>query len=652
VLGLFVQLTNRDIDVPGSGSDRVERILRDDVPSHSGTELFVLMRVRRPGTDPNAEDSIPRAIRRVLGHQPGPRFVRIVGASIEYGRTRAINPPPAVANIMVSFRLKTDPDGAERLVPELRAKLTRASNKRISMTLLGWPALSERYSTVARQDLARSEAITFPVTLSILLVAFLSVIAAVLPLLLAGAALIVTLALLFSIAHGAGLSVFVTNTASVLALGLSIDYSLFIITRVREEMRAGHSVEAAVLQTLATTGRAVVLSGVTLATALLSLFVVGVGLFSSMAIGATLGALVAVLGAVTLVPAIACLLGPRIDVLTVRPFARAAERASAWHTLGRAVVNHPTLAISGSLAILLALAVPVRSLQLGLHTLTALPPNDPVRVAAQRFEPAPVDIVTRDNPDRISRVLSKIHGVREVWPLLGTHGWRGMQTSLEFPPDSAEARMIVHQIRTRLFQQKFDHTYVGGPTALALDLTKRVSTRTPYVVLTTTLLAVLILAVGLRSIIIPIKAVLATLLSVAAALGIVLRIFPASAGNPTLEFFVPLFLFVVIFGLSIDYEVFLLSRIAEVVRSGGSNRDGVVLGLVRSGRPMTLAGVTLATVFLALTSSSFASFRQLGAGIAVAIVLDVTLVRCLLIPAAVVLLGRWNWWFPGNARRH
>lgn len=656
-LGLFGQLTNRGFGVAGSDSDRAGQLLRRDLPGHGGTELFVLMTVRRPGTDQGAARVVPRLVRRALRRQTDLTAVKVVGAAVEYGADERAA-APAVGTVVVSFGLATDTAGAEREVPGLRAQLARASSRRVRMELLGWPALSQRYSAIAHRDLARSEAIAFPATFAVLLVAFLSVVAAVLPVLLAAVVLIVTFAALFLIAHGAGLNVFVTNTASVLALGLSVDYSLFIITRLREEMLAGDSVEAAVRRTLATTGRAVMLSGLTLSVALLSLFAVGVGLFDSMAIGATLGTFVASLAAVTLVPAIACLLGRRLDLLTVRPLARAARRATFWNRLARLVVDRPVAAASVSLAILVVMALPASSLRLSLHTLSALPEGDVVRQAADHlahsFSPGmqgPVDIVTRDDPAAVARIAQQDRSVGSIaGPFAGSHGWIAMQTTLSHAPDGVAARRTVERIRQRL-AHRARRTYVGGPTALSMDLIDRISARTRYVVLITVVLAAAMLAVGLRSIVIPIKAVLGTLLSVAATLGLVLRLFPDSAGSQSLEFFVPLFLFAIVFGLSIDYEVFLLSRIAEAVRSGSSNKEAVTIGLSRSGRPMTLAGLTLATVFLAFSTSSLAAFRQLGAGVAIAILLDVTLVRCVLVPAGVVLLGRWNWWFPGEARR-
>jgi uncharacterized membrane protein YdfJ with MMPL/SSD domain len=656
-LGLFGQLTNRGYEVPGSGSALTTEVLANEMPHRDSAELFVLMTVRRPGNDPDAQERVPGTIRRALRREPDLTSVRVISASVAYDEHERVD-APARATVLVSFRLRMDPAASERKVPELRAKLQRASTRKVQMELLGWPALSERYSVIARRDLARTEAIAFPLTLAVLLVAFLSVVAAALPVVLAAATLVVTFALLFLIANGTGLSVFVTNTASVLALGLSIDYSLFMVTRIREELRNGTSVDHAVQRTLETTGRAVVLSGVTLATALLSLLVVGVGLFSSMAVGATLGTLVAVLAAVTLLPAIVCLLGSRLDWMTLRPAAHAARRATLWNAVGRVVVRHPMLAVGASLVALTFMALPAFSLQLGMHTLSALPTDDVVRQATERMErdfspgsPGPVDIVTRDDPAEVARIAQRDRAVQSIaGPVDGANGWKAMQTTLDAPPDSPAARRIIERIRHRL-EGRERPTYVGGPTAVAIDLTDRVSSRTPYVVLITMALAAVMLAFGLRSIVIPIKAVLGTLLSVAATLGIVLRLFPDTAEMQGLEFFVPLFLFVVVFGLSIDYEVFLLSRISEAVRSGRTNEESVVIGLVKSGRSMTLAGLTLAIVFLAVTTSELTSFRQLGAGVAIGIVLDVTIVRCVLIPASVVLLGRWNWWFPRRRPR-
>lgn len=656
-LGLFGRLTNRGFAVPGSDSARAAQLLAQEVPGRGGTELFVLATVRRPGPPDGASRGVASVVRRALRRQPDLRALAVVATAVEYGED-ARSSEPAFADVLVSVRLATDTAGAEREVPRLRDRLVRASTARDRLELLGWPALSERYSTIAHRDLARAEAIAFPATFAVLLIAFLSVVAAALPVLAAAVALVVTFAGLFAVAHVVGLNVFVTNTASMLALGLSVDYALFIVTRYREEMRAGDGTQAAMRRTLATTGRAVVLSGATLSIALLSLFAVGVGLFTSMAIGATLGTVVAALAAVTLVPAAICLLGPRLERFTLRPAARAARRATLWRALGRAVVEHPLAAASVSLALLVAMALPASSLRLSMHTLSALPRDDVVRQAAARvghsFSPGmegPVDVVTRDDPATVVRILQRGRAVGAIsGPVAGRRGWSALQTTVAAAPDSFAARRIVEGLRRRLARRP-QRTYVGGPTALSIDLVARLSARTPYVVLIAVLLAAAMLTAGLRSIVIPIKAVLGTLLSVAATLGLVVRLFPDSEGAPSLEFFVPLFLFAIVFGLSIDYEVFLLSRIAEAVRGGSSNRDAVVSGLVRSARAMTLAGVTLATVFLAFATSSLASFRQLGAGVAIAILLDVTLVRCVLIPAGVVLLGRWNWWLPGERRR-
>jgi RND superfamily putative drug exporter len=219
-----------------------------------------------------------------------------------------------------------------------------------------------------------------------------------------------------------------------------------------------------------------------------------------------------------------------------------------------------------------------------------------------------------------------------------------MQVILAEPPDSAASQRAVLRLRARLDRQAA-RSYVGGVTAGVIDLTRRVSDRSPVAILVTVALGLLVLVTGLRALVVPVKAVLSTLLSVAATIGILLRI----EHTHRLEFFVPLFLFAILFGLSVDYEIFLLSRIREAVLAGHPNREAVRRGLIGSARSISLAGLALIVVFAAFATSSLAPFRQLGIGLTIAVALDVTLVRCVLVPATVVLLGRWNWWWPGRS---
>jgi uncharacterized membrane protein YdfJ with MMPL/SSD domain len=648
--GLFGHLANSGIYVPHGAAERTMRALARNLPGEGASRVYVVAQLRRPA---GIDEAAPLAAERVLAGQPGVARIHRIGAGVRYEPHGGIALLAGVAGVELSL----DPPQAEQRVPALEAALRRASRGSLTYALLGDPVVSARYAAIARHDLVRAERITFPVTLALLVVAFLSVTAAAIPLLLAGVGLTVTFAILYLGWRHSGLSVFVTDTASVLALGLSIDYSLFMIARFREERDAGASTDDALRRTLLTTGRAVLLSGVTIALSVLSLLAVGVGVFTSMAIGATLATLVSVLTALTLFPAIVCVLGPRVESLGLRRAARAASRAGLWRRLAAIVTGHPAAAAAASLLVMLALAAPLPSIRAGFHTVSALPAHEAVRRASAQLDSVfgpgtagPVEVATRGDGDRLEQAIGRDPGVKTVWGLArGRDGWWGMHATLRSSPDGDEARATVERLRAA-YASGSQPTLIGGPTQARAELTDRIDARTPVVVALACALALVALVTGLRSIVVPVKALLTSLLSIAATLGVVWRLFPSSPGPPTLEFFVPLFLFAIIFGLSVDYEVFLLSRIREAVLAGEPNRAAVRTGLVRSARSITLAGATLVTVFVAFTGSQLDGLRQLGGGVAIAIVLDVTVVRCVLVPATVTLLGRWNWWLPGRSR--
>jgi RND superfamily putative drug exporter len=262
---------------------------------------------------------------------------------------------------------------------------------------------------------------------------------------------------------------------------------------------------------------------------------------------------------------------------------------------------------------------------------------------------APILVTTRDDLAHVKQIVQDDPGVAQVWrELSGTGGWSTLEAILKTPSDSRASQQAVERLRGKL-ARRTHATYVGGTIAGSVDLVDRIATRAPWAILTATALCFVLLAWGLRSLVIPLKAVLTTLLSVAATLGLLLRLFDDGAATPHLEFFVPLSLFAILFGLSVDYEVFLLSRIREAAAAGHDHREAVRQGLIGSGRSITLAGLTLTTVFLAFATSRLLPFQQLGVGLALAVLIDVTVVRCVLVPATVVLLRQWNWWWPWGA---
>jgi uncharacterized membrane protein YdfJ with MMPL/SSD domain len=546
---------------------------------------------------------------------------------------------------------------AQTHVPDIESALARVHLRTATLQLVGEAAIYQRYMVQSKKSLQTSSLISFPLTLAILLVAFLSVVAALLPLGLAAVCVGVTFGLLYLLTYVIQLSVFVEDTVLVLGLGLSIDFSLFMVTRVREALgRDGVSIEQAITEALQTTGRAITVSGITVAAALAGLYVTGLGVFSSLATGAIGATLIAVSAALTLTPAAIVLLGERIDRFPIRVAVTAARNGDFWRRLADFVVRRRVAVIAVIVPIMLVLSIPIGGMHITLKSIGVLPSSDPVRVAtgrvAESFGPGsgtPAIVVARTSPARLRQVVGRQPGVVQVGPAeLGSGGWIRVPATLDAYPDSTKADTIVRNLRVSLRQAFGSRAVVGGATSEGLDLIERINARTPWVVLVVLLAEMLVLTLIFAAPLIALKAALTTLLSVSAALG-VMTFFFRSTGD--IGYFVPLFLFATIFGLSTDYEVFLLSRVREHHREGESNTASLKRALIGSSRSITLAGITMGVVFFSFAVSPLVPFQELGVAMGLAIVLDVTVVRGLLVPATVALLGELNWWRPRWSRR-
>ncbi len=646
--GLYDRLSNGGYAVPGSDSQQAVAIITRDFQFGGDTRLFAVLEPAQsihaasPRTSPVAWERAGDIALHTLVTQPD--VARVDGLTI--------SPDGRVA--ILRFFLRHREAEAQRRVPTIRDALRRAVTPLANAEVLGRVAVFQRYSEIAHSDLARAEKISFPVVLAMLLIAFLSAIAAGIPLLLAGIALAVTYGALQLLAHALTLSVFVTNTASVLALGLSIDFSLFVVTRFREELAAGRCTTDSVRTIMSTTARSIVLSGATVAASLMTLTLIGVRSFTSMAIGASLATVTATAVAITLLPAILGLLGTNVDRLQLRRVALRTSSARLWTRLGNALAARPIFWLGAGLTVMLALALPIRTMHVDVRTLSALPSNDPMRQTYDRVAPSfdrgafsPIEVLTRGKSQEAQGVASNDPGVSRIPNIIEARsGWSHLRVMSRYLPDAPAAEQTVTRLRQALAALPH-RTLVGGQTAEAMDLRGRIAARAPWVVLATCILGGAVLAFGLKSIVVPIKAMLSTLLTTAATLGLLILIGPGDGSSGELAFFVPLFLFATVFGLSVDYEVFLLSRVREAFVTGHSNVDSVRIGLVKSGRSITIAGMILAVMFLSLATSPLVPFQQLGLGLAIAVLLDVTLVRCVIVPAALILLGRWNWWYPG-----
>jgi uncharacterized membrane protein YdfJ with MMPL/SSD domain len=582
-----------------------------------------------------------RALRGVAG-------VRLVGSPVISADGRATLMPVTFAG---SYGY------AQTRVPEVEAGLAHAHLASATARLIGQVGIYQRYMVNSKKSLSTSSLISFPVTLVILLVAFLSVVAALLPLGLAAVCVGVTFGFLYLLTYVVQLSVFVEDTVLILGLGLSIDFSLFMVTRVRESLaREGATMEQAITEALQTTGRAITVSGLTVATALAGLYVTGLGVFDSLATGAIGAALIAVSAALTLTPAAIVLLGERLDRFSIRRAVTAAQNGSFWRGLADFVVRRRVAVVAVIVPVMLVLSIPIGGMHITLKSISVLPSSDPVRAATARvsehFPPGagtPAVVVAHTSPTRLRQIVAAQPGVVQVSPAeLGAKGWVRVSATLDSYSDGTRADQIVEDLRSSLHHAYGSQALVGGATAVGLDLIQRIDERTPWVVLVVLLAEILVLTVIFAAPLIALKAALTTLLSVTAALG-VMTFFFRSTGD--IGYFVPLFLFATIFGLSTDYEVFLLSRVREHHREGESNTASLKRALIGSSRSITLAGITMGVVFFSFAVSPLVPFQELGVAMGLAIVLDVTVVRGLLVPATVALLGELNWWRPRWSRR-
>lgn len=642
------RLANGGTDVPGSSSARADSLATKHIYGMKRTHLFAV--VMAPAGQTASLARLAPGVRRAVARAPH---------VVEVGPPRIV---PSAGFAVVPFDLHATLEDAQKELSAVRAPAQRAAGG-ADLAIVGEAADYDRYSKTAREDLSKVEEISFPVTSAIILVAFLSIVATGVPTVLAGLVLAVTFGVLYGISQLAVLSVFATNTALVLGLGLSIDYSLFNVTRFREALRAnGGDIPAAVRETLATTGRAIAFSGLTITIAVASLFILHVGVFSGMAIGVITAALVAVAGGITLVPSVLVLGGRHLDRLPIRRVAAAAESRRVWRWIADFVLRRRTPVAIGAALALVVLAIPLAGAHLASPTASALPKSDPVRSVSDRVgrvlgggAVTPVYVIARADQAQLRRVLERDPGVaRPILFRRGTDGWLQALAPLRAQTDGTVAQDTVRRLRRELGDGRPPlEAAVGGTTAKAVDLLDRLHSRTPAVVATALLLSALLLFFAFRSVVVPIKAALTTLLSVGAALGILTFLYQhAGLGESHhLSFFVPLFLFAIIFGLSADYEVFLLSRIREEYLGGASSNRSIKAGLVASARSITLAGLVMAVVFLAQSTSRMEPLQQLGLGMAISVLIDITIVRTLLVPATMSLLGRRNWWLPRLGRR-
>jgi uncharacterized membrane protein YdfJ with MMPL/SSD domain len=536
------------------------------------------------------------------------------------------------------------------------------------LTLGGFAVASPQVNEQVSEDLARAELLAFPLLFLLSFVFFRSVVAAVLPLLVGGMAIVLTFLGLRLGSELGSISVFALNVTTGLGLGLAIDYSLFMVSRYREELaRVGPGTEA-IRRTLATAGRTVLFSSLTVAAAMGSLLLFPQRFLYSMGIGGMMVAVLAGGVALLVLPAVLAALGPRVNALAPRRLQRAAEadarpaQSGAWYRLSRAVMRRPGSIAAGAAALLIALGIPFLGINLTAVDASVLPQASSARqvdVALKRdFDvrhTTPITLVAREAPGpRLDRYLDRVRAQREVLVVAPPRREGGL-TLVEAVPRRAAlgdaSQQVVRDIRG--LDPPFE-VLSRGQTASLVDLKQSLADHLPgaLAVLMGTTIVVLFLMTG--SVVLPIKALLMNLLTMSAAFGILVLVFQDGrfeglldyTSQGALEATQPIFLFAVAFGLSTDYGVFLLSRIKEARDAGTPNDEAVAVGLERTGRIVTAAALLFSVAVGAFATSEIIFIKELGVGTAVAVLIDATIIRALLVPSLMKLLGDWNWWAP------
>jgi len=520
-------------------------------------------------------------------------------------------------------------------------------------------------------SIARAEGISLPVLLILLTVIFGSVVAASLPVAIGGLAILGSFTVLRLITLATTVSLYSLNITTILGLGLGIDYGLFMVTRFREELRRQPTVEAAVARTVATAGRTILVSGVTVALALSSLMLFPEVFLRSMGYGGVATVAVDVIAAVTVLPALLAVLGHRINALRVRKSVGAAPKDAdgAWYRLARSVMRRPVAFVGVIVIVLLALGAPFLKISWGGTDATVLPSNSTVRqvsdTLASQFpanSTTPIEAVVSNvtSRDALTSYISKIDAIPGVTGTQVTGERDGtVRLDVGFRPQyfSPQARQIVTEIRA-VTPPPHAAVLVGGATAGLVDELSSLSSTLPWMALLTGVATFVLLFLAFGSVVLPLKAIVMNVLSLSATFGVIVWVFQWGHLSGLLRFTpgsidptMPILLLAIVFGLSMDYEVFLLSRIRERYDETGDNTVAIASGLQRTGGLITSLALLLIIVVGLFSASSVSFLKLLGVGMIVALIVDAAVVRVLLVPATMRLLGRANWWAPRPLRR-
>jgi len=669
-------LTGGGFEVAGSQSLAVHDQLEDQYHEQGASSLALVAAPRPDATYQDINDAVV-LLRQIAGEFPGVTEVPNPNQ----------RPPQPDRPYVVSLRLDSHNAGTSDVAKRLRDKVGvkgdqsgQTANGRVRLYVIGQGALSAAAAANTKHDIAKAEQWNLPIILIVLLAVFGSLAAAAIPLALGICTVIVTMGLVFLLSSFTTMSVFVTSTVSMFGIALAVDYSLFILMRYREELRGGRQPHEAVDAAMATSGLAVVLSAMTVIASLTGTYLINTPALKSMATGAILAVAVAMLTSATLTPA------------ALGTFGRAAAKRSAllhwsrrpeasvspfWNRWVSSVMRRPWISALAASTVLLLMAAPAVSTVLGNSLLRQFDSSHEIRAgvaaAAQALGPGalgPVQVLVSfpdggasspghsQTVNAIRQQMIKAPNVLSVTPpqFADDNGSALLTAVLSVDPEDMGARETVGWMRSQLPAvpgASAAQVDVGGPTALIKDFDDRVSETLPTVLLLVALIAFVILLISIHSVFLAFKGVLMTLLSVAAAYGSLVVVFQwgwlEGLGFPqisSIDSTVPPLVLALTFGLSMDYEIFLLTRIRERFLRSGDTRDAVVYGVSTSARTITSAALIMIAVFIGFAFAGMPLVAEIGVACAVAIAVDATVVRLVLVPALMAMFAEWNWWLP------
>ena len=677
--------TLADEDYGVGESREADQAVAANYPDRASETLLVKSGEGTSATDPEFRAVVDDAVADLEGTE----YVKKVESPYAPGNQAQISADGSAA--LIQFKIPEPPESSDatvedRVEPALAtAASLQDANPGFEIGQFGDASASKQLSESFEEDFQRAEVTSLPITLVILLFAFGAVVAALVPLLLAATAVAAAIGLLGPLSQVWPVDEAAASVILLIGLAVGVDYSMFYLRREREERARGNAPDAALAAAAATSGRAVLVSGVTVVIAMSGMYLAGASTFTSFATGTILVVAMAVIGSLTVLPAVLSKLGDRVNKGRIpflrRPEERAGREPRVWSAILTPVLRRPGIAAALATALLLVLAIPVLNLKMAVPGIDSLPQDLGVIQTYNAIQDEfpgnqiPAEVVIERGDATQAEVRAAVGDLEaavadnELYepPVTVDVSPNGEVVVVDVPIAGDGTNETSYAALTELREEIIPSTLGGlsgaeanvtGFTAGSEDFNQLMSERVPIVFAFVFAMAFALLLITFRSIVIPIKAIVLNLLSVGAAYGIVTWIFQEGHLEGLLGFestgavtsWLPLFLFVVLFGLSMDYHVFILSRIREAYDRGMSTSDAVEHGIKTTASVVTAAAIVMVAVFAIFATLSAVEFKQFGVGLGVAVLIDATIIRGVLLPAAMKLLGDWNWYLPRSLR--